>query len=130
MPLLGFTVLKDKLLDGSKTQTIRLPRKRPLAVGDKLYIYWKPRTKECAKLGESKVTKIVHKRVMDLNRLDAERDGFVEGRGLSALGHLNNALQKMHPDIQGLTFVDVVTFESFTFKILVPIEFHEGGQKE
>jgi hypothetical protein len=110
MPLLGFSVLKEKLLAGSKTQTIRLPRKRPLKVGDKLYIYWHPRQKDCEKLGESTVTKIVHKRVMDLNRLDAVRDGFEEKNGWSALGHLNITLHTLHPEIQGLTFVDIITF--------------------
>lgn len=52
MPLIGFSVMLDKLRDGSKTQTIRKLRKQPLKVGDKLYIYWKLRTKKCKKLGE------------------------------------------------------------------------------
>ena len=52
MPSIGFTVLKDKLLDGSKKQTIRKLRKNPIKVGDKLYLYWHLRQKDCAKLGE------------------------------------------------------------------------------
>ncbi len=52
-PLLGFTVFKDKILDGSKTQTIRKPRKHPIKVGNKLYLYWHPRQKDCEKLGET-----------------------------------------------------------------------------
>lgn len=52
MPLLGFTVFKDKILDGSKTQTIRKWRKHPIQVGDKLYLYWHTRQKDCEKLGE------------------------------------------------------------------------------
>lgn len=76
MPLLGFTKLKDKLLDGSKLQTIRKPRKIPLKVGDKLYVYWMLRTKNCEKLGEAKVTKIVRKKLRDITQEDAVKDGF------------------------------------------------------
>lgn len=82
MPLLGFTKLKDKLLDGSKIQTIRKPRKHPLKVGDKLYVYWKLRTKSCEKLGEAVVTKIVRKRLIDLTREDARKDGFIDKAAL------------------------------------------------
>jgi hypothetical protein len=53
MPLLGFTVFKDNILDGSKRQTIRMLRKYPIKIGDKLYLYWKLRTKQCEKLGEA-----------------------------------------------------------------------------
>jgi len=66
MPLLGFTKLKSKLLDGSKTQTIRKPRKYPLKVGDKLFVYWKLRTKECEKLGEARITSIVRKPILEV----------------------------------------------------------------
>lgn len=76
MPLLGFTKLKNKLLDGSKTQTIRKPRKHPIKVGDKLYVYWKLRTKECEKLGEAIITKIEHKSIYELTEEDAIKDGF------------------------------------------------------
>lgn len=57
MPLIGFTVFKDKLLDGTKTQTIRKLRKRPIKEGDKLYLYWHLRQKDCEKLGEVICTK-------------------------------------------------------------------------
>ena len=53
MALLGFTVFKDKLLDGSKRQTIRKLRKRPIKVGDRLHLYWHLRRKDCEKLEES-----------------------------------------------------------------------------
>jgi hypothetical protein len=52
MPLLGFTVFKDKILDGSKNQTIRKLRKYPIKIDDKLYLYWHTRQKDCEKLGE------------------------------------------------------------------------------
>lgn len=56
MPLIGFTIFKDKIQDGSKRQTIRKLRKRPIKVGDTLYIYWKLRTKECERLRVEKCT--------------------------------------------------------------------------
>lgn len=63
MPLLGFTVFKDKILDGSKTQTIRKPRKNPIKVGDNLYLYWHPRQKDCEKLGEAICTEVFTVRI-------------------------------------------------------------------
>jgi hypothetical protein len=50
MPLLGFSVFKDKILNGEKRQTIRKTRKIPINVGDTLYLYWKLRTKQCEPL--------------------------------------------------------------------------------
>jgi len=56
MPLLGFTMFRDKILDGSKCQTIRKLRKISILLGDRLYLYWKLRTKQCEKLGETVCT--------------------------------------------------------------------------
>jgi len=56
MPLIGFTVFKEKVLNGTKRQTVRKLRKHPIKVGDTLYLYWKLRTKECAKLLVTKCT--------------------------------------------------------------------------
>lgn len=53
MPLIGFTVFKDKILDGSKRQTIRKRRKHPIKIFDRLYLYWHLRQKDCVKLGEA-----------------------------------------------------------------------------
>ena len=53
MPLIGFTVFKEKILNGTKRQTIRKLRKRPIQEGDMLHLYWKLRTKQCEKLGIS-----------------------------------------------------------------------------
>lgn len=75
-PLLGFTKLRDKLVDGSKTQTIRKPRKHPIKVGDKLFIYWMLRTKGCEKLGEGIVTKMQRKFLGEMTNRDAVLDGF------------------------------------------------------
>jgi len=56
MALIGFTVLKEKILNGEKRQTIRKLRKRPVKVGETLYLYWHLRRKDCELL---KVTKCI-----------------------------------------------------------------------
>jgi hypothetical protein len=53
MALLSFSVFKEKILSGAKRQTIRAVRKNPIKVGDKLYMWWKSRSPEREKLGES-----------------------------------------------------------------------------
>ena len=111
MPLLGFTKLKDKLLDGSKTQTIRKPRKHPIKVGDKLFIYWKLRTKECEKLGEGIVTKVVRKQLWEINNEDAKKDGFEPIGYLNTLGSFLGVFLLMHPNITDTTEFDVITWE-------------------
>ena len=55
---ISFSVFKDKILDGSKRHTIRAPRKIPIKVGDKLYLWWKQRSPEREKLGEATCNKI------------------------------------------------------------------------
>lgn len=105
MPLLGFTKLKAKLLDGTKTQTIRKPRKHPLKVGDKLFIYWKLRTKECEKLGEAIITKIVRKTLEYITNEDAVKDGF------SDIVEFMDVFTGMHTDAHMDTWFDVITFE-------------------
>lgn len=111
MPLLGFTKLKDKLLDGSKTQTIRKPRKYPLKVGDKLFIYWKLRTKSCEKLGEAVITKIVRKSLRDITEDEAVKDGFEKIGFSTARNQLLTAFWKMHPNADLSTEFDIITFE-------------------
>lgn len=52
MPALNFTKdLSEKVLHGIKTQTVRAKRKRPIKVGDKLFLYTGMRTKYCRLLG-------------------------------------------------------------------------------
>jgi len=46
-PALSFSDFKNEVRSGVKRQTIRALRKRPIRVGDTLYLYWKQRTKEC-----------------------------------------------------------------------------------
>lgn len=110
-PLLGFTKQKDKLLDGSKTQTIRKPRKHPIKVGDKLYIYWKLRTKYCIKLGEATVTKIVTKKLVDITNEDAVKDGFINLSEFDRLFH-----EEMHPHASMQDEFDVISFR-WTLKL-------------
>jgi hypothetical protein len=105
MPLLGFTKLKEKLLDGTKTQTIRKPRKIRIKEGDKLFIYWKLRTKECEKLGEAIVTKVETKRLANVNNEDAVKDGFRDLRNFLEL------FRMMHPKAKPTDWFDIITFE-------------------
>lgn len=59
MPALSFNSRFASLVEsGRKTQTIRAPRKRPIVVGDRLYLYTGMRTKECRKLGEALVERV------------------------------------------------------------------------
>ena len=53
MPLLGFTMFRDKILSGEKDRTIRKLRKYPIKINDRLYLYWHLRQRDCEKLGES-----------------------------------------------------------------------------
>jgi hypothetical protein len=105
MPLLSFSVLKDKLLDGSKTQTIRVPRKHPLKVGDKLYIYWKCRTKETEKLGEGIITGIDSKPIFEVTAEQARKDGFVNFQ------EFVDTWVRLHPKGHADDYVDVVTWK-------------------
>lgn len=84
-PLIGFTHLKDKILDGTKRQTIRRARKHPIQVGDKLILYWHLRQKDCEKLGEATCTQIIHTpwrhlKMMLLQTDLCQRDGFTTGQ--------------------------------------------------
>ena len=105
MTLLGFTKLLPKLLDGTKTQTIRKPRKHPLKVGETVQIYWKLRTKQCRKIGDGEITKIERKCVAGMTNQDAVLDGF------GSLQELALALRGMHPDTNEFSPFDIITWE-------------------
>jgi hypothetical protein len=51
------------VLDGTKSQTIRPPRKRPTRVGETLYLYTGMRTKNCRLLREAVCSSIVSIRI-------------------------------------------------------------------
>ena len=54
MPALSFKKQFATMVEsGKKHQTIRKTRKRPIKVGDTLYLYTGMRTKSCRKLGEA-----------------------------------------------------------------------------
>lgn len=53
MPLLGFSIFREKIQDGTKKQTIRKMRKYPIKKGDKLYLWWNQSNTQREKLGEA-----------------------------------------------------------------------------
>jgi hypothetical protein len=110
MPILSFSVKYAELNDGSKTQTIRFPRKsREIKVGDKLYIWWKSRTPNREKLGEGICTKSIFKIAGELNNDDAIKDGFLDIEGLRW------TLGELHPNITENTLVHIITWD-WTYK--------------
>lgn len=48
-----------KILDGSKVGTIRANRKRPIKVGERLYLFTGMRTKNCQRIGEKTALHVV-----------------------------------------------------------------------
>ena len=107
MPLLSFSVKYAELNDGSKTQTIRLPRKKnQIKPGDKLYIWWKSRTKEREKLGEGICKSVVKKCFDNMTKEDAILDGFLDKECLGwTLGDLH-----MHDKVGTKTVFDIITW--------------------
>ena len=76
MPALSFSVMKEKLMDGTKCQTIRKLRKRPIKVGDRLVIYWKQRSKNNEHLGVTECTSERVFKLKDVTPQEAWADGF------------------------------------------------------
>ncbi len=56
MPAINFSVFIEQVENGSKKQTIRKRRKRPIKVGDTLQLYTGMRTPACRKLGVTTCT--------------------------------------------------------------------------
>lgn len=56
MPILSFSVFKEKIQNGTKKQTIRKLRKYPIKNSDLLYMWWKSRTPQREKIGETTCT--------------------------------------------------------------------------
>jgi len=86
MPLIGFTVFKDKILSGEKRQTIRKARKIPIKEGDTLYLYWHLRQKDCELLKVVKcvsATRISWGLIRD-NDAIANDDGFKDAAEMRA----------------------------------------------
>ncbi len=90
MPLLSFSgttkvgTFYQLILNRTKTQTCRLPRKRPIKKGDRLFMYWKVRVPKHKKpihfICEKKCSTITTLRYKDFafNNVFARRDGFVD----------------------------------------------------
>lgn len=78
MPSIGFTVFKEKILNGEKKQTIRKVGKRVYKKGDLLYLYWHLRRKDCELLKTVMCTVAVKVPYSELSRDHevARADGF------------------------------------------------------
>lgn len=57
MGIIGFSLFKDKILEGTKSHTIR-DRKNPPIVGEMLYLWWKSRTADKEFLGVTVCTQV------------------------------------------------------------------------
>lgn len=116
MPALNFMQRLAPLVEsGEKTHTIRQVRKRPICVGDRLYLYTGMRTKACRKLGEAtciRIQKIAINRLFDLaaGRIDNKSLTLFEFEilairdGLDSAKELTDFLEKKY----GLPFVGVL----------------------
>lgn len=113
MALISFSVFKDKILSGAKRHTIRAERKRPIKVGDKLYMWWKSRSpKEKEKLGESTCTNVLpifinHDGVNIDEKIiinKAELDNFAIADGFDDWQHMRSWFCDAH----GLPFTGVL----------------------
>ena len=117
MPSLNLTVFIDKVESGEKRQTIRLHRKRPIKVGDTLYLFTGMRTKGCRRLtvqfapdwrgDRVRCTETFSRRWGDLrdDEAIARADGFASANEFRAW------FERMHspaPD----TLFDVIRWES------------------
>ena len=104
-PLLGFTKLLPALLDGTKTQTIRVPRKRPIEADEWLYVYWKLRTKDCYFIGLARTLSVQRIMFAEITDEIARRDGFVDRTACI------RGLLLLHPTLIGSDELDVIRFE-------------------
>ena len=92
MVLIGFSVLREKILTGKKRQTIRKPRKRAYKSTDILNLYWKIRTKNTQHLFDAPLTKVTRIWFRDFSEELALNDGF------KSLKEMQTWFQKTHRD--------------------------------
>lgn len=84
MVAINFSVFKDKILNGSKRQTIRLLNKKWCRVFDKtelcytvmLQLYWRQRSKESELLMEIELRSLFPKKLNQITEKEAFDDGF------------------------------------------------------
>lgn len=130
-PLLSFTVFKEKILSGEKIQTIRKMRKYPIKEGDKLYLYWHCRQKDCEKLGESVCVdeQRINMSIIDQNELCVLLDQKCFGcgwrrltfkelwklaidDGFDSIDDMKNWFKKTHSNLDGEEF-QVIRWKKF-----------------
>ena len=74
--IISFSVLKEKVKSGEKSQSIRRPRKRPFEIGEIVSIWWKQRSPNGHYMFHARIRKIVDFFLWDLTDEEAVRDGF------------------------------------------------------
>ena len=122
-PAISFSIFRDRLLDGTKCQTIRKPRKRPLKMGDKLYVFWKLRTKECERLGTTRVINVEPKRGWSLTEEDAKKDGFVGTELHSPRFVMEEFFKLKYPQYSPSMLLEVISFEPLKKDLTVSVKF-------
>ena len=96
MVAISFSVFKEKIIDDTKKQTIRQPRKHPIKVDDKLQLYWKLRTKETELLKEVICREIIHIEFGDIS-FD---DGISKDDGFDNCFEMRNFFYSKYPKIE------------------------------
>jgi len=76
LKIISFSVFKEQLVRGEKTQTIRKPRKRPLKEGELVKIVWKSRSKNRQELFVAKIVSIKKILFHQIDEEIARADGF------------------------------------------------------
>jgi hypothetical protein len=105
MPSLSFQKrFAPAIISGEKTQTIRAQRKRPIKVGDKLYLVTGMRTASCKKIKEAVCTstryvniyrdRVIYADGQEVHALDlfAQSDGFEDFRAMIVWFEKNHEL--------------------------------------
>jgi hypothetical protein len=106
MPALNFQrQFMAAVLKGTKCQTIRATRQRPIKVGDMLYLFTGMRTKECLRLRATRCTEVAAIEIRGvavsldgrwLSLRESERlaaaDGFEDMRGFLEFFHQTHGL--------------------------------------
>ncbi len=104
MPAISFSVFKDKILSGEKTQTIRKLRKNPIKVGDRLHLYWHQRSPDGVLLFKTICTEIISVRIEQhiiwLNDetplTDLGRDSFAIADGFDNWEHMRDCFENIY----------------------------------
>jgi len=86
LALIGFSMLKEKILYGNKRQTIRKLRKTPIKRGERLHLYYHLRQRDCESLGSWTCTEVFYIRMFSLSHV-IEAVDLVGECGLIVLHH-------------------------------------------